>query len=429
MVIGNGAREHAIAWKLKQSPQVDRLFVAPGNAGTEQIATNLPIALTDIHALAAAARSEKVDLTFVGPESPLAEGIVDLFQEQGLAIVGPTKAAAQIETSKVFAKDLMQKYSIPTGHTQIFSSYEEAHYYVETTSPPVVVKVDGLASGKGVTVCQGREQALEALHQCMVQRVFGAAGDRVLVEECLTGQELSVFAFTDGTHLSSLVAACDYKRVLDSDQGPNTGGMGSFSPPPFWTEDLSREVRETIMLPVVRAMASEGYPYRGILYGGLMITSEGPKVLEFNCRLGDPETQVILPRMRSDLLEVLLAIDNHALEDYPLEWEEKGCVGVVLASGGYPGEYRTDYPIHGLAHLDPEVQVFFAGVRAQRDESSGLTRVFTDGGRVMTMAALGNSLEEARIKAYEGVRQISFEGAHYRRDIAAGVAAPALRRE
>ncbi|MBI4337296.1 MAG: phosphoribosylamine--glycine ligase [Chloroflexi bacterium] len=413
LVVGSGAREHAIAWKLRQSPQVGQLYVAPGNAGTAAIATNLDVPATHIEKLAEAARSHHVDLTVVGPEAPLAAGIVDRFRAQGLPVFGPTQAAARIESSKVFAKELMRKHGIPTAEARVFSSYDEAKRYVQAAPLPLVVKADGLAAGKGVTVCQDHQQALKSLHDAMVARVFGAAGDRVLVEECLAGREVSIFAFTDGIHLSPLVAACDYKRLLDGDRGPNTGGMGSYSPPEFWTDPLSAEVRRAIMEPTVRAMAAEGCPYQGVLYAGLMLTPQGPKVLEFNCRLGDPETQAVLPRLRSDLLGVILSVVNGGLQNAAVEWRQDACVGVVLASGGYPGEYRRGLPIRGLEGVDSDILAFHAGTRS--DPALG---VITDGGRVLTLAALGSSLKDARHRVYANIGRVHFDGVQYRHDIA-----------
>jgi phosphoribosylamine--glycine ligase len=418
LVVGNGAREHAIAWKIRQSPLVDEVFVAPGNAGTAAIATNIPVAATDIEGQARAAREHGVDLTVVGPEVPLAAGIVDCFQEQGLAVFGPTKEAARIESSKVFAKELMAKHGIPTGRYEVFDSYDEACIYVISHDFPLVVKADGLAAGKGVTVATTEAQAMKALHECLVERVFGEAGDRVLVEECLSGREVSVFAFTDGETLSPLVAACDYKLAFDGDKGPNTGGMGSYSPPPFWTAALEQEVREKIMEPTVRALAQAGCAYRGVLYGGLMLTEDGPKVIEFNCRLGDPETQVILPRLETDLVEILVSIADGTLNKTSIAWSGDSCVGVAMASGGYPGKYITGMSISGLAEAEAHGLVFHAGTRQGKEEGSNIV---TDGGRVLTVVGKGPSLDEARAQAYEGIAQIRLERGFYRRDIAAGI--------
>ncbi len=416
LVVGGGAREHAIAWKLRQSPLVKELYVAPGNAGTAAIATNLPIADSDLEGLARAARQNGVDLTVVGPEAPLAMGIVDHFQAAGLAIFGPTQAAARIESSKVFAKELMLKYGVPTGSAEVFDSYEDAERYVRRRSPPLVVKADGLAAGKGVTVADTRQAALNALRECMVDRVFGPSGDRVLVEECLRGREVSVFAFVDGDTVSPLVAACDYKRAHDGDRGPNTGGMGAYSPPEFWNADLERKVMDTIMEPVARALAMEGCPYRGVLYGGLILTDDGPKIIEFNCRLGDPEAQALLPRLSSDLAKILVAVVDGRLSETTIEWSSDACVGVAVASGGYPAGYETGFPISGLSQAGETAQVFHAATRLADDGAGAVT----SGGRVLTVVGKGSSLAEARERAYNSVENISFAGGFYRRDIAAG---------
>ena len=416
LIVGGGAREHAIAWKLKQSPLVDELYIAPGNAGTADIATNLPIGDSDLDGLALAAQQRGVDLTVVGPEAPLAAGIVDHFQAVGLAIFGPTRSAARIESSKVFAKELMLKHGVPTGRAEVFDSYVEAESYVRMHSPPLVVKADGLAAGKGVTVADTRQAAVNALRECMVERVFGASGDRVLVEECLSGREVSVFAFVDGETVSPMVAACDYKRAHDGDRGPNTGGMGAYSPPEFWTVDLEQIVRETIMEPTARALVEEGCPYRGVLYGGLILTDDGPKVIEFNCRLGDPETQVIIPRLSTDLVEILVATLEGKLNETAIEWTNDASVGVAMASGGYPATYETGFAISGISQAQESALVFHAGTRTADD---GIGAV-TSGGRVLTVVGKAASLPEAREQAYNSIGKISFAGGFYRRDIAAG---------
>ena len=387
--------------------------MAPGNAGTAQIATNLPIEATDLPGLLAAARSHGVDMTVVGPEAPLAAGIVDLFREQGLRVVGPTRGAAQIESSKSYAKRLMEKHGIPTAQSWLFDTPAEARAHVAEAPMPLVVKADGLTAGKGVTVCHSREEALRAISSCMDERIYGDAGASVLVEEYLAGQEVSVFAFTDGVHISPLVAACDYKRLLEGNEGPNTGGLGSYSPPPFWSEALSQEIEERIVRPTVDALAEEGHPYQGALYAGLMLTEGGPKVLEFNCRLGDPEAQVVLPRLTSDFLDMLTAVADGTLDWRPVEWTGPVCAGVVLASQGYPQEYRTGQPVSGLDSLDPDAWVFHAGTRQEGAD------VVTAGGRVLMVVGQGASLEEAREHAYRNVERVHFEGAYYRRDIGA----------
>ena len=415
LVIGNGAREHAIAWKLAQSPEVPELLVAPGNAGTAQLARNVPIAAIDIDGLLGLARDEHIDFTVVGPDAPLVAGIVDRFEETGVPVFGPTREAARIEGSKSFAKDLMVRHDVPTGAAQTFDSYDEAAAYVRSIPAPIVVKADGLTAGKGVVICGTHEEALVALHQQMVEGQFGHAGKRVLIEEYLEGLEISVFAFVHGGIVSPMVAACDFKRAGDGDTGPNTGGMGSFSPPLIWTGELEHQIRTKIVEPVVRALSERGSPYKGVLYGGLILTADGPKVIEFNCRLGDPEAQVVLPRLKTDLLDVMMRTAQGRLEGAPIEWDASSCVGVVVASGGYPGDYETGHPIEGLDGLDVDVNVFHAGTRL---DPGGDSKVLTDGGRVLTIAASGETLGEARHRAYENVARIRFKDAFYRGDIA-----------
>ena len=418
LVIGNGAREHAIAWKLKQSKLVKELLVAPGNAGTAQIAENVPIAATDIEALLDFAGNNGIGLTVVGPEAPLADGIVDRFQADGLLVFGPTQAAARIESSKVFAKDLMLAEGVPTGQARVFTSYGDAKAYAGTCPIPTVIKADGLAAGKGVIVCETRLEALTALKEIMNDRQFGNAGDSVLIEEYLQGQEVSVFAFVDGEYVSPMAAACDYKRVGDGDVGPNTGGMGSFSPPrrAHWDCEIEEQVRNEIMEPVARAMVRMGCPYSGVLYLGLMLTEDGPKVIEFNCRFGDPETQVVLPRLKTDLAQVMLATAEGKLRGLDISWSNEAFVGVVVASGGYPESYKTGYAIQGLDSVDPGVTIFQAGTRL-----SDNGEIVTDGGRVLTAAASGTTLADARRKVYENLDRIRFQDSFYRTDIAADI--------
>ena len=416
LIVGSGAREHAIVWKLGASPQVDKLLIAPGNAGTGSIATNFPGSPDDMDGLVQLVKAHSVDLTIVGPEIPLANGIVDLFVNEGHAIFGPTKAAAQIESSKAFAKELMRSHGVPCPEFRVFHDYHEAHGFLSKHGGPVVVKADGLAAGKGVFICESKKDALAALNKCMSTRSFGAAGDTVVAEEYLEGREVSVFAFSDGEHISSLVAACDYKRLLDEDAGPNTGGMGSYTPPEFWTAQLEDRVRREIVAPIVYALAENGTPYQGVLYAGLMITSQGPKVIEFNCRLGDPEAQVIIPMLKTDLMDAVLACINGKVDKLSLEWHEGACVGVVMASGGYPGEYSTGLQIGGLDDVDPDVQIFHSGTRRVSD--SGGTQVLTDGGRVLTVVGRGQTIAQAREKVYDNLQGVCFQGAHYRKDIA-----------
>jgi len=414
MVVGGGAREHALAWKIAQSPKVRESYIAPGNAGTATIAHNLNLRPIDVEALGKASQDIGIDLAVVGPEIPLASGIVDYFERLGMPVFGPTKAATQIESSKVFAKKLMQKYAIPCPEGITFFSYSEARKYLESQKLPIVIKADGLAAGKGVTVADSKEEALKALSATMESKIFGSAGDSVVIEECLTGKEVSLLAFTDGKTVIPMVPACDYKRAFDNDQGPNTGGMGSYSPPAFFDAKLTKQVTETIIKPAVKAMAEEGMPYKGVLYAGLMVTTEGPKVLEFNARFGDPETQVILPRLKTDLVDILLAIIDNRLSKVNIEWSNDACVGVVMASAGYPGSYETGLPIKGLDNLDKEILVFHAGTR-----QGGNSQIYTDGGRVLTVTAIGETMIEARAKVYQNLSHIHFDGCHYRKDIAA----------
>jgi len=413
MVVGGGAREHTLTWKLSRSKKVKEIYVAPGNAGTAQIAINLDISPTNLDALARAAKDNKVDLVVVGPESPLAAGIVDKLQSLGIPAFGPTKEGALIESSKVFAKRLMHKYGIPCAKDAVFSSFKEAEAYIKKQSIPLVIKADGLAAGKGAIVAQSRDEALKALYDIMEKRVFGDAGNQVLVEECLVGRETSLLAFTDGKTVVPMVSARDYKRVFDKDMGPNTGGMGCYSPSGFLDKESSNKAIKTIVEPVVKAMAKEGKPYKGVLYTGLMLTAEGPKVLEFNARFGDPETQVQLPLLKSDLVDMMMSVIDGNLARTKVEWDSGACVGVVMASGGYPSNYKQGFPITGLDRIDSDMLVFHAGTKLDGG------KICTAGGRVLTVVAAGKTVAEARERVYLNLPCISFEGCHYRKDIAA----------
>lgn len=413
LLVGGGSREHAIAWKLRQSPRLGELFTAPGNAGTALLGQNLDIKANDEEGIVQAARDHRIDLVVVGPEEPLVRGLVDRLTGEGIPAFGPSRAAATIEGSKAFAKELCQGYGIPHASGTSFTNRTDARNYVRSLSTPPVVKADGLAAGKGAFVCDSQEEALAAIEAMMVDAIFGDAGRTVVIEERLSGRELSTFAFSDGQTVFPLVPACDYKRARDGDQGPNTGGMGSYSPPPWYDDALESSVRR-ILETAVQAMAQEGRPYRGVLYPGLMITDDGPRVMEFNCRLGDPETQVILPRLKSGLLDILWAVVNNRLHEATIEWSEDACVGVVLTSGGYPDEYRTGYPIAGLGSIEPDVLVFHAGTQPADDGS-----VVTTGGRVLTVVATAPTLAAARAKAYRNVQHIHFTNLRYRTDIAA----------
>ena len=414
LIVGQGGREHAIAWRLSQNPTVDRLFAAPGNAGLEEVATCAHVAATDIPGIVELVDREGIDLTVVGPEAPLVAGIVDELDRHGFRAFGPTAEAARVEGSKAWAKELCEKHGIPAPRSRAFTEPAEAVEYLDALEPPYVVKADGLAGGKGVTVAASRDEAVRAIDDRMVRKLFGKSGARVLVEEHLTGREVSAVALTDGRAVLPLMLAQDYKRVLDGDDGPNTGGMGAYSPVPFVDAEMQSRMVEDVLKAAVAAMDTEGIRYQGALYAGLMLTEEGPKVLEFNCRLGDPETQAVLPRLTSDLGESLLACVEGNLGVYRLGWSPLSCVTVVLASGGYPDAHPTGFPISGLdeAVAIPNVTVFHAGT-ARRDG-----RVVTAGGRVLAVSALGDDLEDARRLAYEAASLISFEGMHYRKDIA-----------
>jgi len=414
LVIGGGGREHALVWKLHQSPRVDKIYCIPGNAGIGQLAECRNIPVSDFSALVGLAKDENIDLTVIGPENPLVAGIVDVFESNGLRIFGPRKNAAQIEGSKNFAKQLMQKYNIPTAEAFVFDSYEQAEKHIKASNPPYVVKADGLAAGKGVIIAHDKETAIDALRMCFIDKKFGSAGDRAIIEEYLVGEEVSVFVLTDGKDVVPMAPAQDYKRVFDQDKGPNTGGMGSYSPVPVLADETYNQIADQIMLPTVDAMAREGAEYRGVLYGGFILTAEGPKVLEFNCRFGDPETQAIMPRFDGDLAQALLAVAEGRLAEVNFSQKPQVCVSIVAASGGYPLDYDTGFEISGLqeASMLPDVSVFHAGTERQGD------KVVTTGGRVLNVSALGDSFIDARDKAYEAIEMITFEGMYYRTDIA-----------
>ena len=417
LIVGSGAREHAIAWKAAESCHRPELLIAPGNAGTAALGCNIDIDPEDVDGLVRLALEEAVDMTIVGPEAPLDAGIVDRFEESGLKAFGPSRAAARIESSKAFAKQVMSTAGVPTGSARVFTDIESAMIHLATSEPPFVVKADGLAAGKGVMMAPTRRDAERALDSLFVERTVGTAGDTVLIEEWLEGTELSVFAFVDGEFVSAMTAACDYKRALDGDRGPNTGGMGSYSPPAFWDQELETVVRATIMEPVAAQMVKLGCPYRGVLYAGLILTADGPKVLEFNCRLGDPETQVVLPRLRSDLLDLAFSAVNGCLSNQRVEWSPDPWVGVVLASGGYPGDYEVGEEVSGLPAESDDVVVFHAGTRLSVSNAEPVVK--TSGGRVLTATATGTTLADARRRAYDVADAIKFRNVFFRRDIAA----------
>jgi phosphoribosylamine--glycine ligase len=413
LVVGGGGREHALCWKLSQSDGVDRLYCAPGNAGIAELATLLPISASDVAGIADFAERESVDLTVVGPEVPLVAGLADEMHQRGLAVFGPTGDAARLEGSKVWARQLCESHGIATPRSAQFEDVAPAMEFLDGLAPPYVVKADGLAAGKGVTIAEDRAAARRVVEDCVVRGVFGRAGRRVLVEEFLEGAEVSAMALTDGDSVLPLALAQDYKRALDGDRGPNTGGMGSYSPLSFVGEDTEARIQNDILVEVARALREEGILYRGVLYAGLMLTPDGPKVLEFNCRFGDPETQVVLPRMIPDIPELLLASAEGNLSGHRVTWKPDACVGVVLASRGYPAEAQTGKVVSGLAAAaDVDgVQLFHSGTLA-RDG-----KVVTSGGRVLTVTAMGADVEEARSRAYGACSLIGFEGMTYRADI------------
>lgn len=415
LVVGSGSREHALLWKLAQSPRVAALLCAPGNAGTAELAENLPVRSTDVEGIVRVAREQRIDLVVVGPEDPLALGLVDRLHEAGIRAFGPTQAAARIESSKSWAKEVMGGAGVPTARSAVARTLEEALMHLGSFSLPVVIKADGLAAGKGVVIINDRDEAFHVLTAFLEDRALGAAAATVVIEEFLRGQEVSVFALTDGTAIVPLAPSCDYKRAYDRDRGPNTGGMGAYAPPPAVDAELMATIQATILEPTVRAMADRGNPMRGVLYAGLMMTEDGPKVLEFNARFGDPETQVVLPLLDADLAELLAAVADGTLADVPsIPAPDRTAVGVVLASGGYPAPYRTNLPVQGLEDVPDDLLVFHAGTR--RDDAG---RVVTAGGRVLTVVGLGDDLAAARERAYAGVAAISFEDGHHRKDIAA----------
>lgn len=417
LVVGGGGREHAICWALSKSPKAGRIYCAPGNAGIGQIAETVSIQVDEFDKLTAFAESKGIGLVVIGPDDPLAAGIVDAFEAKNIPVYGPRQNAAHIEGSKTFMKDLLKKYGIPTAAYEKFDNYEEALTYLRSRPVPIVIKADGLAAGKGVTVAFTREEAEQALADIMVGKVFGASGSQVVIEEFMEGQEMSILSFVDGETVRPMAAAQDHKQVYDGDKGPNTGGMGTYSPLPHIADSIIDEAIETIIKPTAKAMAAEGRPFRGVLFAGLMITPEGkPKTVEFNARFGDPETQVVLPRLQSDLLDIFLASLNGTLDEVEIKWSEEAAVCVVLASPGYPGSYPKGLPITGLenVHESDGALVFHAGTT--RNEAG---EWLTAGGRVLGVVGLGRHIAEARDMAYAQADKIHFDGAHKRSDIAA----------
>jgi len=412
LVVGSGGREHALAWKLSQSPLVEKVFGAPGNPGIAKVGECVNIPVTDIKALADFAEREGIDLTVVGPEAPLVAGIVDEFERRGLRIFGPTKAAAQLEGSKAFAKEMMKRWGVPTADFKVFDNPQKAKAYIKEKGAPIVVKADGLAAGKGVTVARSVEEAIEAVERIMVEKVFGEAGNRVVIEDCLVGEEASYLVVTDGERFIPLATAQDHKAVFDGDKGPNTGGMGAYSPAPVLSPEMEKEVQEKVIKPILKGMREEGHPFKGILYAGLMITEDGPKVLEFNVRFGDPEAQVILRRLSTDLVEVFNSVIEGKLID-ELSWIPETAICVVLASKGYPGKYEKGKEITGIEEAEKldNVVIFHAGTSVKDG------KVITNGGRVLNVTALGKDIVEARENVYRAIEKIHFDGMHFRKDI------------
>lgn len=413
LLIGGGGREHALAWKLADSPRVTRLFAAPGNPGTAQLAENVALNPMDFAKVGKFVRQNQIELVVIGPEDPLAAGLADHLIEMGVKVFGPVKEAARIEGDKWFAKELMRQQAIPTAEARTFTDARSAEEYVKLRDEPLVVKAAGLAKGKGVSVCYRTSDAIEAIDQCMRQKTHGEAGNRVVIEELLTGPECSILAFVDRKNIYVMESSQDHKAVDDGDTGPMTGGMGAYSPTPIVTEAMMREIERDILVPAVDGLVREGIDYKGVLYAGLMLTQHGPRVLEFNCRFGDPETQPLMMRLQNDLVEVLLAVVDGKLDQIELKWDPRPSLCVVATSGGYPGKYRSGIPIHGIVEADAmrDVKVFQAGTRME-----GKTLV-TDGGRVLAVTALGDTIADAQRRAYQAMEKISFEGMHFRKDI------------
>jgi phosphoribosylamine--glycine ligase len=413
LVVGGGGREHALAWKIAQSPRVTKVYCAPGNAGISEQATIVPIKANDLNSLLTFASKEEIDLTIVGPEEPLTKGIVDLFESKKLTIFGSSQKAAEIEGSKVFAKEMMKKYHIPTASYEIFENQKEAVKYLKKQRAPIVVKADGLAAGKGVIICKKVEEAVQSVEKIMVEKIFGEAGNRVVIEEYLVGEEASYIAFTDGKAILPLASSQDHKAIFDGDEGPNTGGMGAYSPAPVVTDQVHERIIEKVLRPIIQGLGEEGRPYKGVLYAGLMIDDGHPRVLEFNARFGDPETQPVLMRMKGDIIPILEACIKGNLSQYQIEWDSRPSVCVVMASKGYPGDYEKGKVIHGLKEVSQmkDVFVFHAGTAMKDDQK------VTNGGRVLGVTGLGENIPRAIEKTYQAVKKIYWDGVHYRTDI------------
>lgn len=413
LVVGGGGREHTIVWKISQSPKVDKIYCAPGNGGISELAECIPVKATDIEGIVNIAKEKEVDLVMVAPDDPLVMGLVDALEKEGIRAFGPRANAAIIEGSKVFSKELMKKYNIPTAGYEVFDNSKDALEYVRNGSFPTVIKAEGLALGKGVIIANTLEEAESGIHEIMEDKVFGESGSRVVIEEFLTGPEVSVLAFCDGKTVIPMVSAQDHKRAYDNDEGLNTGGMGTFSPSRLYDDAKADECMKNIFIPTVKAMATEGRPFKGVLYFGLMMTQNGVKVIEYNARFGDPETQVVLPRLKTDLVEIMEAVIDEKLDTVNIEWEDNAAVCVVLASGGYPVKYQSGYEISGLKDIAKydDLTVFHAGTKCENG------KMVTAGGRVLGITAVADNLDSAIKRAYEGVEMVTFKDCHYRHDI------------
>jgi phosphoribosylamine--glycine ligase len=412
LVVGSGGREHALVWKIAKSPLVEKIYCTPGNPGISELAENVDIAASDLDRILKFAKNENIDLTVVGPEDPLVAGIVDKFEEEGLKIFGPNKNAAKLEGSKAFSKDLMKKYKIPTAAYETFTSNVDALIYLKFIQKfPVVLKADGLAAGKGVLICKNLQETVKGTNLIMKDKAFGGAGDKMIIEEFLEGEEISIFALVDGEHYKLLAPSQDHKRIFDDDQGKNTGGMGAYAPAPIATNDLMKVIEDSIIKPTINAMKSEGYPYKGLLYFGLVITKNGPKVLEYNCRFGDPETEVVLPLLNSDLVPLMLASISGTIKNENVKMNERFAVDVVMSSGGYPDVYEKGKVINGLNNLDNDILVFHAGTKKEGDN------LVTNGGRVLNIVGFGNELKSTQHKVYDEIKKIHFDEMHFRTDI------------
>ncbi len=420
LIVGGGGREHAIAWKLAQSRKVDKIYCAPGNAGIAQVAECIPVKAEDVAGICSFAEENKIDLTVIGPEVPLSLGIVDALAEKGLKAFGPNRKCAQLEGSKSFTKAFLARHGIPTAGYKEFTDIHELKKSVGMFGYPMVIKADGLAAGKGVVIAEDEAAAVKAVDEIMGDKIFGTAGDKIVVEEFLSGIEASMLCFVDGKTIVPMESAQDYKRIFDGDNGPNTGGMGTYSPSLIFSDELERLIRERILEPTIKGFQKDGLDFKGVLFIGLMITDEGPKVIEFNNRFGDPETQSVLPRMKTDLVDIMNAVVEERLAEQTIEWSGRKAVCVVMASGGYPGSYKKGKPISGLKDVDGDIIVFHSGTKLIKNADSSAKSdpvILTDGGRVLGITALGDTHEEAREKAYRNVARISFEGAQYRKDI------------